>query len=414
MEAAVASKERLDIENIRKQFPTLLRKVNGKPLVYFDNAATAQKPERVIKVLDDFYRNHNANIHRGIHQLAEESTAAFEATRTAVAQFINAPEREEIIFTSGTTNSINLVAATWGRANLGAGDEMIISTMEHHSNIVPWQVVCEEKGAVLKVIPISDSGELDMEAFKKMLNSKTKLVSIAHVSNSLGTVNPVEEIIDLAHQVGAKVLVDGAQSSVHLHIDVQAMDCDFFAFSGHKIYGPTGMGVLYGKRELLEAMPVYMGGGEMIAEVTFEKTTYNELPYKFEAGTPNIGAVIGFGEALKFVNETGRDLILEHEEALLRYGTEKIGQIDGVRLIGTAPHKTGVISMFIDGTHPSDVGELLDQQGIAVRTGHHCTQPLMARFCIPGTVRASFAVYNTKEEIDTFVEALKKVKKMLL
>lgn len=414
METLVNISAALDVNQLRSNFPTLSRKVNVRELVYFDNAATTQKPVSVIHALEAYYRGYNANIHRGIHTLAEEATAAYEATRDAVQQFLNAAYREEIIFTSGTTGSINLVAATWGRKNIKAGDEIIISTMEHHSNIVPWQLVCQEKGALLKVIPVSDEGELDMDAFRSMLSEKTKLVSIVHVSNALGTINPVEEIIQLAHQSGALVLVDGAQSSVHLKIDVQKMGCDFFAMSAHKVYGPTGVGVLYGRRDLLEAMPVYMGGGEMIKEVTFEKTTFNELPYKFEAGTPNIADVIAFKNALDFVQKTNRSEIRRHEEDLLGYGTKRLTDLGYIDIIGKAKNKTSVLSFLIRGAHPQDVGVLLDQQGIAVRTGHHCTQPLMNRLGIPGTVRASFAMYNTQEEIDLLITALQKAKKMLL
>ena len=403
----------IDVYAIRQQFPILNREVKDKPLVYFDNAATSQKPQSVIDALVNYYTQYNANIHRGIHTLAEEATAAFEATRDTVRQFIHAAFREEIIFTRGTTEGINLVANAWGRQNIKAGDEIIISTMEHHSNIVPWQILCEEKKAVLKVIPINDQGELLMDEFVKLLSSKTKLVSIVHASNALGTVNPVQEIIDAAHKTGAVVLVDGAQSTVHLDIDVQQMDCDFFAFSAHKLYGPTGMGILYGKKSLLEAMPVFHGGGEMIKEVTFEKTTYNDLPYKFEAGTPNIADAIAFKTALDFISQTGKDKIRQHEEELLKYATEQLEQLPGLKIIGTAKEKVSVISFIIDKIHPQDIGILLDNQGIAVRTGHHCTQPLMDRFGIPGTTRASFAVYNTKEEIDQLVTALKKVIKIL-
>jgi cysteine desulfurase / selenocysteine lyase len=381
--------------------------------VYFDNAATTQKPQVVIDALVNYYTEYNANIHRGIHSLAEEATAAFESTRDAVQRFINAASREEIIFTRGTTEGINLVANTWGRQNIKAGDEIIISTMEHHSNIVPWQILCEEKGATLKVIPISDEGELLMDEYEKLLTAKTKLVSIVHVSNALGTVNPVKQIIAAAHKVGAIVLVDGAQSTVHLDIDVQQMDCDFFAFSAHKLYGPTGIGVLYGKKELLEAMPVFQGGGEMIKEVTFEKTTYNDLPYKFEAGTPNIADAIAFKAALDFVNETGKEKIRHHENELLKYATAQLEKIPGLRIIGQAKEKAGVVSFVIKNVHPQDAAILLDNKGIAVRTGHHCAEPLMKRFAIPGTIRASFAVYNTKEEIDKLVVGLEKTIKML-
>ena len=403
----------IDVYAIRQQFPVLNREVKGRPLVYFDNAATSQKPQPVIDALVNYYTQYNANIHRGIHTLAEEATAAFEATRDTVQQFIHAASREEIIFTRGTTEGINLIANTWGRQNIKAGDEIIISTMEHHSNIVPWQILCEEKGAVLKIIPINDRGELLMAEYKKLLNAKTKLVAVAHASNALGTINPVREIIEAAHQAGAVVLIDGAQSTVHLDIDVQQMDCDFFAFSAHKLYGPTGMGILYGKRDLLEAMPVFHGGGEMIKEVTFEKTTYNDLPYKYEAGTPNIADAIAFKTALDFISQTGKENIRKHEEELLRYATQQLEQLPGLKIIGTAKEKLSVVSFVIDKIHPQDIGILLDNQGIAVRTGHHCTQPLMDRFGIPGTTRASFAVYNTKEEIDQLVAGLKKVIKIL-
>ena len=403
----------IDIDAIRQQFPILNREVKGKSLVYLDNAATSQKPQIVIDALVNYYTGYNANIHRGIHTLAEEATAAFEATRNTVKDFINASSREEIIFTRGTTEGINLVAYTWGRQNIKAGDEIIISAMEHHSNIVPWQVLCEEKGAILKVIPINDKGELLLDEYEKLLNTKTKLVSIVHVSNSLGTVNPVKQIIQLAHAKNVVVMVDGAQSTVHLDIDVQDMDCDFFAFSSHKLYGPTGVGVLYGKKELLLSMPVFQGGGEMIKEVTFEETTYADLPYKFEAGTPNIADTIALKTALDFITGIGKENIRRHENELLRYATTKLKQISGLRIIGEASQKVSLVSFVIDNIHPQDIGILLDNRGIAVRTGHHCTQPLMDRFCIPGTTRASFAVYNTKEEIDQLVIGLEKVIKML-
>jgi cysteine desulfurase/selenocysteine lyase len=404
----------IDVQQIRAQFPILNREVKGKPLVYLDNAATTQKPQVVIDALVDYYAGYNANIHRGIHTLAEEATAAFEATRDAVQQFINSPSREEIIFTRGTTESINLVAATWGRQNINSGDEIIITTMEHHSNIVPWQLLCEEKGASLKVVPVNEDGELMMDAFHQLLNNKTKLVSVVHVSNALGTVNPVKEIIEAAHRVGAVVLVDGAQSTVHLNIDVQDMDCDFFACSAHKLYGPTGVGVLYGKKSILEAMPVFQGGGEMIKEVSFEKTTYNDLPYKYEAGTPNIADVIAFKAALDYVRTTGKENIARHEQNLTAYATAQLEMIAGLRIIGRAKEKASVVSFVIEGAHPQDIGILLDNQGIAVRTGHHCTQPLMARFEIPGTIRASFAMYNTYAEVDALIAGLNKALKMLL
>jgi cysteine desulfurases, SufS subfamily len=401
------------ILDLRQQFPILNRMVKGKPLVYFDNAATSQKPQVVIDALTHYYTHYNANIHRGIHTLAEEATMAYEATRRTAQEFIGAVSEEEIIFTRGTTEGINLVAYTWGRQNIGTGDEIIISGMEHHSNIVPWQILCEEKSAVLKVIPVDDNGELVMDTYKALLNSKTKLVSVVHVSNSLGTVNQIKEIIEAAHQVGAKVLIDGAQSAVHLDINVHEMDCDFFAFSGHKVYGPTGVGVLYGKKELLESMPVFQGGGEMIKEVTFEKTTYNDLPYKYEAGTPNIADTIALKAALDFIKETGKATIRAHEEELLAYARAQFQAIPGLKIIGNAKEKVSLISFIIKGVHPQDVGVLLDNQGIAVRTGHHCTQPLMARFGIPGTIRASFALYNQKEEIDALITGLHKTIKML-
>jgi cysteine desulfurase/selenocysteine lyase len=402
-----------DVIAIRKQFPVLERMVKGKRLVYFDNAATAQKPKVVLDALIHYYQQYNANIHRGIHSLAEEATAAFEATRDAAQHFINAKHREEIIFTRGVTEGINLVAATWGRQNIKEGDEIIISAMEHHSNIVPWQMLCLEKKAKLKIFPINDKGELLLDEYEKLITPKTKLVSIVHASNSLGTINPVKEIIEIAHQHNIIVLVDGAQSSVHLNIDAQDMDCDFFVLSSHKIYGPTGVGVLYGKKELLEEMPPYMGGGEMIKEVSFNHTTYNELPYKFEAGTPNIADTVAFKAALDFVNEVGKDNIRAHEEMLTKYAMERLSQIEGVHLIGTAKHKTSVVSFIVEGVHPQDIGILLDNYGIAVRTGHHCCQPLMNRLEIPGTVRASFAMYNTKEEVDELVKGVEKTIRML-
>jgi len=404
---------RLDIQSIRSSFPILSRKVKDKPLVYFDNAATTQKPQAVIDALSGYYQNYNANIHRGIHSLAEEATAAYEATRDTIKTFINAAFREEIIFTRGVTESINLVAYSWGKANLKPGDEIIISGMEHHSNIVPWQLIAETTGAIIKVIPVSDEGELVMEAFYELLSGKTKLVSIVHASNALGTINPVKEIITAAHNKGALVLVDGAQSSVHLDIDVQDLDCDFFAISSHKVYGPTGIGVLYGKKSILDAMPPFMGGGEMIKEVSFEGSTWNELPYKFEAGTPNIADTVALKAAIDFVSDIGKETIRRHEDALLQYATAQLKCIDGVKLIGEAKHKVSVASFVIDGVHPQDVGILLDNQGVAVRTGHHCTQPLMKRFGIPGTIRASFAMYNTLEEIDVMIHALAKAIKLL-
>jgi len=402
-----------DVQAIRKLFPVLGRRLNNKPLVYFDNAATSQKPQVVIDALVRYYSEYNANIHRGIHTLAEEATAAYEATRVTVQHFIGAAYPEEIVFTRGATEGINLVAYTYGRQHFRAGDEIIISTMEHHSNIVPWQILCEEKKAVLKVIPVTDDGELDLEAYKNLLSPKTKLVSLVHVSNSMGTINPVREVISLAHAAGAVVMIDGAQSAVHLDINVQQLDCDFFAFSGHKLYGPTGVGVLYGKKELLEIMPPFMGGGEMIKEVTFAKTTYAALPYKFEAGTPNIADTVALKSALDFIKSTGKEVVRVHEENLLRYATQQLEAIPGLQIIGRAREKVSVVSFIIKDIHPQDMGVLLDNQGIAVRTGHHCTQPLMDRFKIPGTVRASFAMYNTLEEVDALVAGLHKAIKML-
>lgn len=404
---------RLDIEAVRSQFPILKRSVKGRPLVYLDNAATTQKPQSVIDALSRYYSGYNANIHRGIHTLAEEATAAFEATRETAKAFLNAASTEEIIFTRGTTEGINLVASSWGRANLKAGDEIILSTLEHHSNIVPWQMIAAEKGAQIKVVPIDDNGVFQFDAFEKLLSDRTKLVSIVHVSNALGVINPVEAVIKAAHAKGALVLVDGAQSTVHLDIDVQALDCDFFACSAHKCYGPTGVGFLYGKRRLLEEMPPYQGGGEMIREVSFNGTTYNDLPYKFEAGTPNIADVVATRAALDFMTGLGKPSMRTHEDDLVAYASERMREIPGLRIIGDVTGKVSVVSFVIEGAHPQDVGILLDNQGVAIRTGHHCTQPLMERLGLPGTNRASFAVYNTRSEVDTLVSALVKAQKML-
>ncbi len=398
-----------DIDTIREDFPVLHQEVNGKPLIYFDNAATTQKPKQVIDALTSYYTGYNSNIHRGVHALAEKATNAFEETRKAVQQFINADEAEEIIFTYGTTDSINLVASTFGRAMINKGDEIIISAMEHHSNIVPWQMICEEKGAILKVIPINEKGELLMEEYEKLLTPNTKLVAVVHVSNALGTINPVEEIIEKAHAVGAKVLLDGAQASAHIDIDVKKLKVDFYCFSAHKLFGPTGTGILYGKRKVLESIPPYRGGGEMIKEVTFEKTTYNDIPYKFEAGTPNIADVVALKSALEYVEKLGKNNIREYEHELLEYATKKMEAIPEVRLIGTAKNKTSVLSFVLDKLHPFDVGMMLDAKGIAVRTGHHCAQPLMHEFGIEGTIRLSLSVYNTRAEIDTFIDALKSI-----
>lgn len=402
-----------DVKRIREDFPVLHQEVNKKQLVYFDNAATTQKPKVVLDALQAYYRQDNANIHRGLHTLAERATAAFEETRNTVQKLLNAAHREEIIFTKGTTDSINLVASSFGRHFISKGDEIIISGMEHHSNIVPWQMLCEEKGAILKVIPVSDAGELDVEAFEKLLSPRTRLVAVVYVSNALGTINPVKKIIASARNTGAYILLDGAQATSHLEIDVQDLDCDFFAFSAHKLYGPTGVGVLYGKKALLDAMPPYQGGGEMIKEVTFEKTTWNELPYKFEAGTPNIADVVAFNAAIQYLNQISKPAIAAHEHALLSYATQALLQIPGTRLVGQAAQKIAVLSFVVEGVHPQDLGVLLDNFGIAVRTGHHCTQPLMKRFGIPGTVRASFAMYNTLEEVDYFMTSLEKAIGML-
>jgi cysteine desulfurase/selenocysteine lyase len=399
----------IDVEKIRKEFPILHQQVNGRDLVYFDNAATNQKPKRVIDALVEYYTGYNANIHRGIHTLAEKATRAYEQTRETAKEFINARSTEEIIFTRGVTEGINLVASSYGKTFVNEGDEIIITTLEHHSNIVPWQFVCEAKKAKLKVIPVSRDGELDIEVFKNFLSPKTKIVAVNHASNSLGTINPVKEIIKLAHESGAVVLIDGAQAGAHLEIDVQDLDCDFYCLSSHKMYGPTGVGILYGKKELLEKMPPYQGGGEMIKEVTFEKTTYNDLPYKFEAGTPNIADVIAFRHAMNFIQELGKENIAAHELELLQYATERISKLKGIRLIGTAKNKVGVLAFIVEGVHHFDIGQMLDARGIAVRTGHHCTQPLMECYGIEGTVRASFSVYNTKKEVDQLIEGLERI-----
>jgi cysteine desulfurase/selenocysteine lyase len=405
--------ETLDVEKIREDFPILRRKVNGNPLVYLDNAATAQKPKPVINSHMDFYLFHNANIHRGVYQLGNESSEAYENARIKVQKFINAPESREIVFTRGATESINLVTSTFGRRNIKEHDEIVVSTMEHHANIVPWQILCEEKNAVLKVIPINDKGELLMDEYEKLLNEKTKFVSVVHISNTLGTINPVKKIIEIAHSHNIPVLIDGAQAVPHMKVDVKDLDCDFYAFSGHKMFGPTGIGVLYGKASLLEAMPPYQTGGDMISSVSFEKTYYNEIPAKFEAGTPNIAGAIGLGIAVDYMSKLDYNLIHEHEMELLDYATEQLIKIEGLKIIGTAKHKAAVISFIVEGLNAMDIGIMLDTMGVAVRTGQHCTEPLMHRFCIPGTVRASFAMYNTKEEVDIFISSLKKVLSIL-
>ncbi|MSQ13974.1 MAG: cysteine desulfurase [Dehalococcoidia bacterium] len=397
-----------DPSQVRDDFPILKQVVNGKPLVYLDNAATSQKPQAVLDTLLRYYTTENANIHRGVHTLSALATEDYEGARAKVRRFLNAKEDREIVFVRGTTEGINLVASSYGRRFIGPGDEVIITAMEHHSNIVPWQMLCEEKGATLRVIPMNDDGELLMDEYDKLLSKRTKLVSVVYVSNSLGTINPVREIITKAHSVGAPVLLDGAQSTPHMAVDVQALDCDFYAFSGHKLYGPTGVGVLYGKAALLDAMPPYQGGGDMIKSVTFAKTIYNDLPYKFEAGTPNIAGGIGLGTAVDYVTGIGLERIAAHEDELLVYGTKRLAEIEGLRLIGTAKHKTGILSFTLKDIHPHDIGTVLDQEGIAIRTGHHCTQPVMERFGIPATARASLGMYNTKAEIDALVLGLDK------
>ena len=401
-----------DVNRVRADFPILGMQIYGKPLVYLDNAATSQKPQLVIDAVSRYYEQENANIHRGVHYLSERATEEYEAARKTVQAFLNAAYAHEIIFVRGTTEAINLVAQTFGRANVASGDEVVITAMEHHSNIVPWQMLCDEKGAKLRVAPINDSGELLLDEYAKLLGPRTKLVAVTHVSNALGTVNPVRKMVELAHARNISVLLDGAQAVPHARVDVQALDCDFYAFSAHKLYGPTGVGVLYGKSALLDAMPPYQGGGDMISSVTFEKTIYNKLPYKFEAGTPDVSGVIGLGAAIKYINGIGLDKIAAHEHELLEYATQLVSAIPGIRLIGTAKEKAGVLSFVFDGVHPHDVGTILDQEGIAIRTGHHCAQPVMQRFDIPATARASFAFYNTKQEVDALAGGIEKVREV--
>ncbi len=403
---------KFDLAVVREQFPALRQVVHGHPLVYLDNAATAQKPLAVIEALVRYYTRDNSNIHRGLHELSERATEAYEQARATAQRFLNAADPREIVFVRGTTEAINLVAACWGRAHLKPGDEVVISEMEHHSNIVPWQILRDQLGCVLRVVPVNDRGEFLLEAYEKLLGPRTRLVSVAHVSNALGTINPVRQIVQTAHRHGALVLVDGAQAAPHLKVDVRALDCDFYAFSGHKVYGPTGVGVLYGKAALLDAMPPYQGGGDMISSVTFAKTTYNRIPYKFEAGTPNIAGGIGLGAALDYLTSLGQVNIGAHERDLLAYGTEQLSAIPGLRLIGTAREKAGVLSFVLDGIHPHDIGTILNHEGIAIRAGHHCTQPLMQRFGIPATARASLALYNTRGEIDRLVAGIHKVKEV--
>jgi len=401
-----------DVQKLRRDFPILRQRVHGRTLVYLDNAATSQKPQVVIDAICRYYERDNANIHRGVHSLSEHATEEYEGARRTVQSFLNAADASQIIFVRGATEAINLVAQTYGRTNVHAGDEVLITAMEHHSNIVPWQILCEENGARLRVAPISDSGELLLEDFEKLLGTRTKIVAVTHISNALGTINPAERIIEMAHRRNIPVLVDGAQAVPHVKVDVQALDCDFYVFSGHKVYGPTGIGVLYGKSALLDAMPPYQGGGDMISSVTFEKTVYNKLPYKFEAGTPHVAGAIGLGAAIEYVNGLGMDNIAGHEHELLAYATEAVSAIPGIRLIGTAREKAGVISFLLDSIHPHDIGTILDQEGIAIRTGHHCAQPVMQRFGIAATARASFAFYNTGEEVDALVEGIQKVREV--
>ncbi|HUO84748.1 MAG TPA: cysteine desulfurase [Thermoanaerobaculia bacterium] len=398
----------LDAARIRADFPILRQRIHGHPLAYLDNAATTQKPRAVLDALQHFYETSNSNVHRGVHLLSQRATEAYEGARERVRRFINAAEDREVIFVRGCTEGINLVANTFGRMRVGEGDEVLISAIEHHSNIVPWQMLCRQAGATLRVIPINDQGELLLDEYQKLLTPRTRLVAVVHLSNSLGTVNPVRRMIELAHERGIPVVVDGAQAVPHTNVDVQALDCDFYAFSGHKMYGPTGIGVLYGKREHLEAMPPWQGGGDMIASVTFEKTVYNEIPFKFEAGTPNVADAVALGTAIDYLAATGMDAIAAHENGLLAYATEQVRAIDRVRLIGTAKEKAAVLSFIIEGIHPHDIGTIVDQEGVAIRTGHHCTQPVMQRFGVPATARASFAMYNTREDIDRLVAALHK------
>ncbi|MGD0923321.1 MAG: cysteine desulfurase [Terriglobia bacterium] len=407
------SQPAFDVARVREDFPILKEQVHGKPLVYLDNAATTQKPRAVMEAEQRFYLTQCSNVHRGVHYLSEQATRAYEDVRVKVQRFLNAGEAREIIFVRGTTEAINLVASTYGRKNIQAGDEILITAMEHHSNIVPWQMLCEEKGALLRVALINDRGEILLEEFEKLLNPRTRFVSVVHVSNVLGTINPVAQIIQMAHRWNVPVLLDGAQAAAHLKVDVRALDCDFYTLSGHKLYGPTGIGVLYGKAALLAAMPPYQGGGDMISSVSFAKTTYNVIPYKFEAGTPNIAGTIGLGAALDYLNGLGFEAVGAQEQELLAYATPALSRIPGLRLLGTAKEKAAVLSFVLDGLHPHDVGTVLDQEGIAVRTGHHCAQPLMDRFGVPATTRASLAFYNTKEEIDALVKGIQKVKEIL-
>ena len=412
MKTAATKMSNWDVEKIRMDFPVLSQTVNGKPLVYLDNAATTQKPRAVIDAITRYYEADNANIHRGVHYLSQHATQRYENSRETVRRFLNAAEPSEIVFVRGATEGINLIAQTLGRTRVRAGDEVLITAMEHHSNIVPWQILCEEKGAMLRVAPINDAGELILDEFARLLGPRTKIVAVPHVSNALGTINPLRQMVELAHRHNAVVVVDGAQAVPHLAVDVRALDSDFYVFSGHKLYGPTGIGVLYGKSALLNAMPPYQGGGDMILSVTFEKTTYNKIPHKFEAGTPDVSGVIGLAAAINYVNELGLDRIEAHERDLLRQATESLSTIPGIRLIGTAKEKASVLSFVMDGIHPHDIGTILDQEGIAIRTGHHCAQPVMERFGIPATARASFAFYNTREEVNALVKGIDRVREV--
>lgn len=406
------SEVKFDVEKIRQDFPILQQKVNGNPLVYFDNAASSQKPIQVIETISRYYKEDNANIHRGVHTLSERATEKYESARIKIQKYLNANSHHEIVFVKGTTDAINLVAQTYGRKNIGKGDEILISYLEHHSNIVPWQMLCEERGAVLKVIPMNEKGELLFDEFEKLLSEKTKILAITHVSNALGTVNPVKWMIQKAHAMGVPVLVDGAQAVPHMLVDVKDLDCDFYAFSGHKIFGPTGIGILYGKEKFLEEMPPYQGGGDMILQVSFEKTTYNTLPYKFEAGTPHIAGAIGLGAAIDYLQKIDFQAAMLHEHQLLEYATERLLHIPGIKIIGTAKEKLGVISFELEMVHPHDIGTILDQSGVAIRTGHHCAMPVMKWFGVPATARASFAFYNTKQEVEVMVRALECVKQL--
>ena len=401
-----------DVNAVRVDFPILGRRVHGKPLVYLDNAATTQKPQAVIDRLVRYYCEENANVHRGVHALSAEATDAYDAARERVRRFLNAAEVREVVFVRGATEAINLVAATFGRAHVQAGDDIVVSEMEHHSNIVPWQMLCEEKGARLRVIPITDAGELRLDEYERLLGARTRIVAVTHVSNALGTINPVDQIVRLAHDRGIAVLIDGAQAVAHMPVDVQAIGCDFYVFSGHKVFGPTGIGVLYGRAPLLDSMPPYQGGGDMIRSVTFERTLYNEVPYKFEAGTPNIAGAVGLATALDYVSAAGLDRVAAEEHELLGYGTSALSEIPGLRLTGTAPRKAGILSFVMDDVHPHDIGTILDRDGVAIRAGHHCCQPLMARLGVPATVRASLALYNTREDIDALVAALRRVREV--